>query len=410
LKKIIILLLTPIIILFANTFKNYIYNVSGKVETFLLVDKTKQKLFVIDEDSTGNTSIIDTFRVTTGRSPGDKEKEGDLKTPEGIYTIIRKISDNKLPEKYGPLAFILDYPNFVDRINKKNGSNIWIHGRNEEIMDFQTEGCVSLENGHILDLAKYVTLQRTKLVIVDSLEASGTNWEEYHRELRDFIENWKTNWSDGNLEKYFDCYSDNFKENGHSFETFKKRKTRIEKNYSWKKIEIDSLRFLISKREVVASFHQTYVSPNFTSIGEKQLLLIADSNGFNIVKEDFRRIGNRIPVNEEISKFIALWEESWESIDVEKFLSLYSEKFVIDGKDVTWFADDKKMKFSKIIKIDLKVSNINSHSSKIDQWVVTFKQQYQADNYKDVGFKTMIVEKQENGEFKILNEVWRRSK
>ena len=403
-------MLTPIVILFADNIKNYIYNVSGKVDNFLLVDKNKQKLFVIAEDSTCNLHVIDTFRVTTGRVTGDKEKEGDLKTPEGIYTVVRKIKDEKLPEKYGPLAFILDYPNYVDKIYKKNGSNIWIHGRNETIKDFQTEGCISLENGHVLDLAKYISLRKTNLVIVDSIGANGTDWDKFHSELNKFIINWKSNWSNGSLDQYFASYSPNFKENGHPLEVFKKRKTRIEKKYKWKKIEVDSLWFLISKREVVAHFRQTYVSPNFTSIGEKELLMVRDTSGFKIIKEDFKRIGNRIEVNAEITTFLAGWEKAWEAIDAENFLSFYSNAFIIDGKDIDWFASDKKTKFSEIKKIDLKITNINSHSSKMDQWVVTFKQNYSADNYKDVGFKTMIVEKQKDGEFKILNEVWRRSK
>ena len=400
----------PIFILVANSFENYVYNVSGKVANFLLVDKEKQKLFVIAEDSTNTLHLIDSFRVTTGRVSGDKEKEGDHKTPEGIYTILRKINGEKLPDKYGPLAFTLNYPNYIDKINKKNGSNIWIHGRNEEIKDFQTEGCVSLENGHILDLAKYITLRKTNLVIVDSLEANGTDWDKFRSDLNDFIINWKNNWSNGNLDEYFSNYSPYFKENGNSLNSFKKRKTRIEKNYKWKKIEIDSLWFLISKREVVAHFQQTYVSPNFTSIGEKKLLLLRDTTGFKIVKEDFKKIGNRVKVNEEIAIFLDEWKKAWEAIDADKFLSFYSEKFTVDGKDLAWFSADKRKKFSKIKNINVKITNLNSHSSKIDQWVVTFKQRYQADNYKDVGYKTLVVEKLENGKFNILNEVWRRSK
>ena len=410
LKNIFILLLIPFVIVFADAYKNYIFNVSGKSENFLLVDKEKQKLFVVSEDTTKCFGIIDSFRVTTGRVLGDKEKEGDLKTPEGIYTIIRKLDGKKLPEKYGPLAYVLDYPNFIDKIHKKNGSNIWIHGRNEEIKDYQTEGCVSLENGHILNLAKYISIHKTKLIILDSLEANGTDWKKFHSNLYDFIDAWKTNWSEGNLEKYFDCYSKDFKEKGHSFETFKNRKNNLEKLYKWKHIEVDSLWFLISKREVIAHFQQTYISPNFTSIGKKKLLLVRDDNDFKIVKEDFKRVGSRINVNDEIEKFISSWKFAWESTKIEDFIAMYSEDFVIDGKNLQWFRNDKEVKFSKVKKIKLNISNINTYSSKMNKWIVTFKQNYQADNYKDVGFKTMVVEKQQNGEFKILNEVWRYSK
>ena len=121
-------------------FGNYVVNISGKVRNTLLVDKQKQMLFVVAENGNKKIEIVDEFRITTGRVVGDKMKEGDNKTPEGIYTLVRKLNGSGLPEKYGPLAYVLDYPNCVDRLDRKTGSNIWIHGRNEAI-----EHCIKPE-------------------------------------------------------------------------------------------------------------------------------------------------------------------------------------------------------------------------------------------------------------------------
>ncbi|MBN2280142.1 MAG: L,D-transpeptidase family protein [Candidatus Marinimicrobia bacterium] len=409
-KKSVMTILVPLYLLSAGTFENYFYNVSGCVDKFLLVDKSKQKLWVVAANDSETTVVADSFRVTTGRVPGNKEKEGDLKTPEGIYRVVRKLNGDGLPEKYGPLAFVLDYPNIVDKLEKKNGSNIWIHGRNETIRDFQTEGCISLENGHILDLATYIDLNDTRIIILDSMDCNNPGWENVRQNLYSFFQNWKKNWNEGNLEPYFNCYSEDFTESGNSFQTFRERKRSLEKLYSWKKIEIDSLRFLISKREILASFIQTYVSPNFTSYGEKELVILRSGDTFKILREEFTRIGIRVSADEEIVAFLKKWQAAWEALDIESYMSFYSDKFSIEDKDISWFKSDKAQKFSKVRKVNLEISNISSHSSQVDHWVVNFRQVYEADNYKDVGVKTMIVEKQENGEFKILNEVWRRSK
>ncbi|CAI6147276.1 MAG: hypothetical protein SPLUMA1_SPLUMAMAG1_01934 [uncultured Sulfurimonas sp.] len=56
----------------------------------------------------------------------DKIREGDLRTPIGVYKLVKKLS--KVDSFYGPLAFATSYPNSYDKYLGKNGSGIWIHG------------------------------------------------------------------------------------------------------------------------------------------------------------------------------------------------------------------------------------------------------------------------------------------
>ncbi len=396
--------------MYSIDFNGYIFNISGKINSTLLVDKQKQRLFVLAENGAKKIEIKDEFRITTGKSFGDKVEEGDNKTPEGIYTLIRKLDGNLLPEKYGPLAFIIDYPNTVDRLDKKTGSNIWIHGRNEAIKDHQTEGCISLENSHILDLAKYVTLNETKIIIVDSLRNDDLKSILENKKLQDFLLSWAENWSKGNLDNYFNNYSVKFRENGNSFNSFKNRKKQIEKIYKWKKVNLDSIYFIISEKEIQAYFQQTYISPKFVSVGEKVLTIINENNEYKIVRENFRRIGRRVEFSKELKSFVDRWRLKWESRNINEFITFYDEKFNIKNKDKNWLYEDKKVKFAKANKITVQITNFHTYSTKENQWFVTFNQRYQADNYKDYGRKTLIVEKQENGKFLIISEMWRAEK
>ena len=49
----------------------------------ILVEKSERKLSILR-----GGKVLKTYRVALGRNPiGAKEQEGDMKTPEGVYTI-----------------------------------------------------------------------------------------------------------------------------------------------------------------------------------------------------------------------------------------------------------------------------------------------------------------------------------
>ena len=50
------------------------------------------------------------FKIAIGKEKGDKQFEGDNKTPEGIYFVNRIIDGKSLPEKYGPWFLPINFP------------------------------------------------------------------------------------------------------------------------------------------------------------------------------------------------------------------------------------------------------------------------------------------------------------
>lgn len=130
--------------------------------SFLICDKNSSTLAIYKQDE-NNTFVKEReYNAFTGKINGDKQKEGDLKTPIGVYHINNRLSkDTKLDPFYGPLAFVTSYPNLYDRMRGKNGSGIWVHGLpiNQERDDF-TKGCIAIDNQSIECLDRNIDIKK----------------------------------------------------------------------------------------------------------------------------------------------------------------------------------------------------------------------------------------------------------
>jgi murein L,D-transpeptidase YafK len=97
---------------------------SGTAIDRIVVEKSAKKLSVFH-----NSKQIKSYRIALGRNPvGAKQKEGDMKTPEGIYKI-----DSRNPQSSFHLALHISYPSDEDNRRAAEsgvsaGSDIMIHG------------------------------------------------------------------------------------------------------------------------------------------------------------------------------------------------------------------------------------------------------------------------------------------
>ncbi len=123
----------------------------------IAVDKTRKELFILSRLDK-NFRIIDRFNILLGKNSGDKEIAGDMKTPVGVYKIIASKNDDELAPMYGPKAFVLNYPNALDKKSGKTGSGIWIHGVENENREPSTKGCIVMNNKDLLKLNDYIKI------------------------------------------------------------------------------------------------------------------------------------------------------------------------------------------------------------------------------------------------------------
>lgn len=133
---------------------------------FFAADKSRGLLFQLGGESAPAVSRV--FPCIHGRAEGDKQKQGDLRTPEGVYFITRKITQPLDFMEYGPHAFALNYPNPVDRIRRKTGGGIWLHSKGQPIAGIKTRGCLAIEQEDICGLVS-VLAPGTPLLIAERL-------------------------------------------------------------------------------------------------------------------------------------------------------------------------------------------------------------------------------------------------
>ena len=126
------------------------------------VDKSLKKMFLMS----GN-QVIKVYDISLGKDPiGHKEKSGDNKTPEGIYTL-----DYKNSQSIYYKSIHISYPNEKDKASAAQkgwdpGGNITIHGqrKNSLLKKELTEGCIEVTNSEMDEIWELLELPVTIII------------------------------------------------------------------------------------------------------------------------------------------------------------------------------------------------------------------------------------------------------
>ncbi|GHV57235.1 hypothetical protein FACS189460_3430 [Deltaproteobacteria bacterium] len=256
----------------------------------LVVDKVNQMLYLYQHDGAGQITLDRVMPCSTGENLGDKMVEGDRKTPNGFYIFNQKLLPRELAPIYGTLAYPTDYPNFWDRRLGRGGYGIWLHGINKPLTDYDSNGCIELENADIARLEDLLRLFDTPLITYENLALAPV--EDLRREgleIRAFLEEWRQAWSSKNQAAYREKYAPEFvNSDGRSFEGWMTHKENVAKNYRDIKVEVKDLRVYRHREVITAAFEQDYRGDQrFTSVGLKRLYLKKTAAGYKIIGEEF---------------------------------------------------------------------------------------------------------------------------
>ena len=266
---------------------------TDKEVIFLLVDKTKlvAKLKTWPSDPSDAEQLM-SLRIAIGKAHGDKQVEGDNKTPEGIYFTQQLIDGKTLPAKYGPFAIPINFPNEFDRKQKKTGYGIWLHGVEKDARIEEanvTEGCVAFYNADIISLANWLRPKQTLVMITD--DSSQVNVPEDLEAIRTATKQWYQAWQSREIGEYIDKYQRDFKYRGKDIDAYKAYKDRVFNSYENMTIQFSNLRVFSHAKYAVAIMNQNFQGDDrYSSQGRKILYWTKSDDGWKIAHEVFEEL------------------------------------------------------------------------------------------------------------------------
>jgi murein L,D-transpeptidase YafK len=230
--------------------------------------------------------------ILTGKNFGNKWKEGDGKTPIGVYTLKYKLDDNNLNDFYGPLAYPTNYPNLYDSYLGKSGHGIWIHGfpKDNPNRDFNTKGCIALPNKELIKLSKMIDYKNA-ILIIDTDNLPTTDKKTVNILLKEIFK-WRYAWKYNNLDTYLSFYDkkDFKKENKYGFQTFSRLKKTIFKRQKHKILKFRDLKIIPypSKDNNIykISFYEIFKANGHSFEGNKVLYVKLINNKMKIFLEN----------------------------------------------------------------------------------------------------------------------------
>ncbi|MBI3557091.1 MAG: L,D-transpeptidase [Deltaproteobacteria bacterium] len=263
----------------------------------LIVDKKNNSLHLVTFTEAGYT-VQKTFHTTLGLAAGDKEKEGDKKTPEGIYFFEELKRPPRLLKKFGNLALTMNFPNPWDRFMGKSGSGIWLHATDEPKRldkDFDSLGCVVVRNEEIEELLPRLTYRTSPVLVFDDFEKRKELLKpERLAALVAFVKGWAHNWSEKNMENYIHSYHAGFSSNGKDRKQWRAYKGQLNQQYASISVKLTHLFVFAHPKYDVAIFKQVYESRLKNgkvakrTEGVKILYLANEDGAPKILSEEFR--------------------------------------------------------------------------------------------------------------------------
>lgn len=214
--------------------------------------------------------------MSYGENGDGKQRDGDRRTPLGIYFVTEQLDTSRMHEKYGITAFVLDYPNALDRRLQRSGDGIWVHGvdpRGGKRPTRDTDGCIALPNETLETLENQFAPNVTPVLI-----ATEINWvepgqlDEIRGELDAAIARWANSLEEGDLHTHLSLY------------------------------DADFMHWGMNKAEWTALLTETYSSRSIEEIRVSDVLLLGDPVEDGIYLSRFRFIMEEGPDSVELTK------------------------------------------------------------------------------------------------------------
>lgn len=275
----------------ADAVPRYLLQMRPDQKHAVIVDTEKARLYLYANDG-GHPRFVADYYISHGKLGAEKQREGDKKTPVGVYHVTTSLPRQKLTDFYGSGAFPINYPNEWDRRLGRNGYGIWLHGTPSDTFSRPpkaSDGCVVLANTDLDALAKNLQPGLTPVIISNEIEwLSLDDWQKERSELNKAIDDWRSDWESRDTDRYLRHYSPKFKAGKQGYEEFARQKRQVNAGKEWIKVKTGNLSMFRNpgKEElVVVTFEQDYRSNNLSNQMQKRQYWIREDGAWKIIYE-----------------------------------------------------------------------------------------------------------------------------
>ena len=257
----------------------------------IVVDNKRSRLYLYQNEN-GRPRFVADYYISTGKRGGEKTREGDEKTPVGVYHVTASLPRNKLSDFYGSGAFPISYPNEWDKRHGRNGFGIWLHGTPSDTYSRApraSNGCVVLANADLDVLSKKLQIGLTPVIISEQVEwLSLDDWNAERDALNAEIERWRGDWESLDTERYLTRYSNKFSTGRANFSDWARHKRQVNSGKSWIELKLSNFSMFRNpgnEELVVVTFDQDYRSNNLSNTMKKRQYWTKEGGKWRIIYE-----------------------------------------------------------------------------------------------------------------------------
>jgi murein L,D-transpeptidase YafK len=257
----------------------------------IVIDANLSRVYVY-ENAGGTPRLVEDYYTTLGKYGIEKIREGDRKTPIGVYHVTSKIPGARLPDLYGWGAFPISYPNEWDRRLGKTGYGIWLHGVPSETYaraPWASDGCIALANPDVETLGKRVQVGITPVVIAERVEwVTPAAWRVERDAFMLQFQTWRADWESLDTDRYLSHYARDFRSDRMDISAWSTHKQRVNAGKTWITLALNKVSAFLDpgKQNLVAvTFDQDYRSNNLTQRTRKRQYWVMEDGRWKIAYE-----------------------------------------------------------------------------------------------------------------------------
>lgn len=268
----------------------YVLQLDADQKHALVVDSRRSRLYVF-ENVGGRPQFVADYYVTLGKNGVEKTREGDQKTPIGVYHVTANLPRQKLTDFYGAGAFPINYPNAWDRRLGRNGHGIWLHGTPSDTYSRPpraSDGCIVLANADLEAVGRTVQIGLTPVIIADEIEwIEAGALDQERKGLAAAFEAWRGDWESRDTARYLSHYAARFSSGDHNLAQWSEHKRKVNGAKSWIQVAVARVSMLQYPREnfVVVNFEQDYRSSNLSNVMRKRQYWVKEDGRWRILYE-----------------------------------------------------------------------------------------------------------------------------